>query len=366
MHRIDIVKINEYLQIDDFNLNLILKCLDEIHQLPILQEQLLIAKHQIFMENQFDLSDELKAIVENNLQGANFFPLIVLLEKFDDVLKFYSKHNLPKEILHHTFSDVNLWIRNYKERYQKDGFEEIRWLKNHFKNEIFRLGRLQFIYKKNYLKARVYKHKMTKELLIVPHDQVEFDDEGFVKFTFPIAVPGLDTNIAYFSSEVTESETVINSNCLLNNGTMMQGNVIITKADYECILDENDYVLDVHVPGYEPLDTLKCKQSFEQAVQFYNTYFSEYSYKAFVCDSWLHTPHFKEILDADSNIRKFSSLFTLVSGVALNYAFLFFVFGTSDPDLDKLVRKSSLQEAVYNHLQSNKNLCVTSGLIMIE
>ncbi|MCY9698457.1 acyltransferase domain-containing protein, partial [Paenibacillus alginolyticus] len=163
MDRDYIVKINEYLHIDDYNLDLILQCFDEIQHSEFLKEQLEIARNQIFVENQFDLSEDVKANVANHLQGANFFPLIVLLDKFDDVLTYYEKHKLPKEILLHTFSDVNLWIRGYKDRNQKDGFEELRWLQNHFKNKIFRLGRLQFIYKKNYLKARVYRNKKTNE-----------------------------------------------------------------------------------------------------------------------------------------------------------------------------------------------------------
>ncbi|MEC0148165.1 acyltransferase domain-containing protein [Paenibacillus alginolyticus] len=363
MDRDYIVKINEYLHIDDYNLDLILQCFDEIQHSEFLKEQLEIARNQIFVENQFDLSEDVKANVANHLQGANFFPLIVLLDKFDDVLTYYEKHKLPKEILLHTFSDVNLWIRGYKDRNQKDGFEELRWLQNHFKNKIFRLGRLQFIYKKNYLKARVYRNKKTNEIVIIPHDQVKFDVGGF---TIPITIPSIDLNKNYFSSKVLETDTAIISNCILDNGVMIKKDVTLAKADYDLVLDENDDVLDVHIPAYESLNIEKCKQSFEQALEFYKTYFNDYNFKAFICDSWLLTPQFKEILGADSNILKFSSMFTHVSSVVRNSSFLFFVFSTSNPDLEKLPRKSSLQEAVYNHLKNNKDLCVTNGFILIN
>ncbi|GGA14552.1 hypothetical protein GCM10008018_69300 [Paenibacillus marchantiophytorum] len=361
MDRSYINKINEYLQIDEYNLELILQCFDEIQSSDFLREQLEIARNQIFVENQYDLSEDLKENVANHLQSANFFPLLVLLEKFDDVLTFYEKHKLPKEILLHTFSDVNLWIRGYKDRHQKDGFEELRWLKLHFKNEIFRVGRLQFIYKKNYLKARVYRNKETSERVIIPHDQVEFDEEGFTT-----TLAGTDRNRSNFSAVLRETDKAIMSNCMLENGIMIKKNVTLALDEYDLVLGENDYVLDVHIPGYEPLDSERCRESLEQALVFYKTYFKEYNYKAFVCDSWLLTPHFKEILGADSNINKFSSMFKLVSGVVRNSSFLFFVFRTTNPDLEKLPRQSSLQEAVYNHLKSDKDLCVMNGFILID
>ncbi|OCT11344.1 hypothetical protein A8709_06635 [Paenibacillus pectinilyticus] len=362
MDRTYIEKMNEYLQIDSYHLDLILRCFDEIEHSDFLKEQLELARNQIFVENQNDISEEVKVNVANHLQGPNFFPLLVLLEKFEDVLAFYEKHKLPKEILLHTFSDVNLWIRGYQDRHQKDGFEELRWLKNHFKNEIFRLGRLQFIYKKNYIKANVYRNKETGEIVILPHDQVEFDEkEGFTA-----APPSTDLGRSIFTAQLLETDTAIHSNCVLVNGLMMKKQVALVKEEYDLVLGEDDYVLDVHIPGYEPLDAEKCRESFEQALAFYQTYFSEYNYKAFICDSWLLTPHFKDILGPDSNINKFSSMFKLVSGVVRNSSFLFFVFSTTNPDLEKLPRKSSLQQAVYDHLKSNKDLCVMNGFILID
>ncbi|RTE10546.1 acyltransferase domain-containing protein [Paenibacillus whitsoniae] len=355
MDRAYIIKINEYLQIDPYNLDLILQCFDEIQNSEFLKEQLAIARHQIFVENLYDLSDEVKANVASHLQGANFFPLIVLLDKFDDVLAFYEKHQLPREILVHTFLDVNLWIRGYNDRNHKDGFEELRWLKIHFKNEIFRVGRLQFIYKKNYLKANVYTHKLTGETVIIPHDLSAFDEEGFAA----------SSSTVQFTAQVKETDEAIFSNCVLQDGVMIKQDVALAKSDYDLFLGENDYVLDVHIPGYEPLDVEKCKESLEQALTFYQTYFSDYTYKAFVCDSWLLAPQFKEMLSADSNINKFASLFTLVTGAVRSSSFLFFVFRTTDPDLEKLPRKSSLQESVYQYLKNNKSLSVMNGFIPI-
>ncbi len=63
-------------------------------------------------------------------------------------------------------------------------------------------------------------------------------------------------------------------------------------------------VLNVHIPSGEPLRMEACKDSFEKAEDFFGE-----EYQVYVCDSWLLSPHLKEILPDTSNIIRFQNLF---------------------------------------------------------
>lgn len=51
--------------------------------------------------------------------------------------------------------------------------------------------------------------------------------------------------------------------------------------------------LNVHIPAGEPLSYESCMDSFRQAEEFFG------KHQTYVCDSWLLSPHLKEILPGD-------------------------------------------------------------------
>lgn len=56
----------------------------------------------------------------------------------------YERFGMPETVFWDTMSDIKLWEHNYFVKNGSHGIGELGWLKNHFKLEIFRLGRLQF------------------------------------------------------------------------------------------------------------------------------------------------------------------------------------------------------------------------------
>lgn len=74
-------------------------------------------------------------------------------------------------------------------------------------------------------------------------------------------------------------------------------------------LKKGEGFLDVHIPAEGPLDYEACRASFHKANQFFATYYPEFSYENFYCDSWLLDDTLKNYLKPDSNILKFQSLF---------------------------------------------------------
>lgn len=157
-----------------------------------------------------------------------------------EVYPKYREKGIEDEIFDKTFYDITIWCKECYRKHQVYGLEELGWLAQSVKMNLFRLGRLQF------------------EPVVLEKD-VKVDREG------------------------QDSQ---NKKVSISAGTQ---------------------VLNVHIPAGEPLDFEACLDSFRQAEAFFG------ENQIYMCDSWLLSPHLKEVLPEDSNILKFQNLFTITS-----------------------------------------------------
>lgn len=70
--------------------------------------------------------------------------LAVVIKAAEYTREFYKKRGISEEILFDTLSDISIWCENNG----NIGLKNYRWISNHIRGELFKLGRLQFqIYK---------------------------------------------------------------------------------------------------------------------------------------------------------------------------------------------------------------------------
>ena len=127
-------------------------------------------------------------------------------------------------------------------------------------------------------------------------------------------------------------------------------------GEHECEGDpikEDDPVVLVHIPSDTRLDRESCEQAFKDAEDFLAAYFPEFSYKCFVCGSWLLDDGLKAFLKEDSNILGFQSFFTPYKKIE-NRALLRFLFSrtVTMENISKFEAKSSLQKKLQEHIVS--------------
>lgn len=78
---------------------------------------------------------------------------LILAQK---VYEKYRERNIPDEIFYDTMSDITVWVNTLKREENVDGLKNIGWLYNHFKFELFKIGRLQYqFFKTNYVVSGV-------------------------------------------------------------------------------------------------------------------------------------------------------------------------------------------------------------------
>jgi hypothetical protein len=89
------------------------------------------------------------------------------------------------------------------------------------------------------------------------------------------------------------------------SGVVQREPVELSLLDWSPVLDPGSPHLRVHIPGDGPLDVDCCRESFEQAVEFFPEYFPERPFQSFVCTSWLLDGQLPSLLPQSSNIVQF-------------------------------------------------------------
>jgi hypothetical protein len=126
--------------------------------------------------------------------------------------------------------------------------------------------------------------------------------------------------------------------------------------------DHGGGVLDVHIPeSGSPLDPAACDASFERAREVYPDHHTAQ------CTSWLLDPQLAEALPPVSNIVRFQRRFELRDqGREANAEVLRFVFHTYEPDLDRLMPRTTLERALVERMRAGGTWRAPTGVTSLR
>ncbi len=102
---------------------------------------------------------------EYNKSPKEYAPLLLAASLIlaQRVYEKYREKNIPDEIFYDTMSDITVWVNTLKREENVDGLKNIGWLYNHFKFELFKVGRMQYqFFKTNYLVSGVPFFKLSQ------------------------------------------------------------------------------------------------------------------------------------------------------------------------------------------------------------
>ena len=125
---------------------------------------------------------------------------------------------------------------------------------------------------------------------------------------------------------------------------------------------QGDPVLEVHIPSIGPLTPEDCDDAIARAKDFFATYFPQYSYKYFTCDSWLLDPTLSRVLKPSSNILLFQKRFRIAathpSDSLLGYIF---PWKTKREDLPGIIPTSPLAAKVKDLILQGETFYLALG-----
>lgn len=124
-----------------------------------------------------------------------------------------------------------------------------------------------------------------------------------------------------------------------------------------------DKLIYVHIPEGEKLCKEKCISSLEAANKYFSTFFPDYRYKYYFCESWLLFDGNNEFMAEGSNIREFMTLFEHCYSIKIDEQAIERIFGKR-----RLLKKSypestDLQRRAKAYMLDGKRMGIGVGVI---
>ena len=272
---------------------------------------------------------------------------LMLLESIRLVRERQNARGVPADITHATLDHHPCsTLRDYAAQHGRAGAD--RWIWSWYRTvgsgDLYRLGRLEFIPEKWVLPFRFFVHTQTGETLAILDAGERFDDEGY------------NTGATTWATTLTETDEAIVGCPISPRGFALQAPVRLPRREWRLALGPGDTVLDMHIPGDEPLTIEPVRTALLSAEPFFDHFYPEQRFVAYVCDSWVFSTQLEAMLPPESNILRMQCegyLFPVGDGQA---PFLNFTFGATSIDLATAPRDTRLRRAVIAHMEKGGTL----------
>lgn len=125
----------------------------------------------------------------------------------------------------------------------------------------------------------------------------------------------------------------------------------VGRLQYELLETTNDKsIIKIHIPGGNKLDFDKVMDSIELSKEKLKEVF-HINNIVFKCNSWLLSNQLNKLIDKNTNIYKFYSLFDVLDGEECTHDLLNFVFNIKEcNNYNELPEETSLQKIIKNEL----------------
>lgn len=277
------------------------------------------------------------------------------LEGAADLLR---TRGIPEEVIKRTLKMAVDAVSTYERKHEgAPGYELLKWAQHYIDGELFLIERLEIeFFSKFEGKAIVFKNGKG-EVLTLANDFMLHRD-GFALGSLYFEDEG-----GSWTANVEETEESWIGYPFREDGYVDKKKVVLSKAEWKQVLANGDPIIRLHIPPFGKMTPEMITQTIEATKEFASKYFSDFSYKAFACHSWLMDPQLDTLLGERTNIVKFSQRFHRLTYKSKGEAVFNFIFNKPDMNFDvkELPEDSSLQKALKNNYLSGKAIYELEG-----
>ena len=293
-------------------------------------------------------------------RDAGAFYLLVGLAAIPRIRAVHKKLAIPEAI------SLDTCGRHYPEtvgRYRDhhDGCFGVKpgalyWLRNYIRGDLYRLGRLEYMLRPFSGRLRAFRHQNTRTVIALAADGSVFDAEGLA--TQP-ETPGA------WRATLSEENKTVCGYPIAPQGYAQPQQIALALDEWQPALTPGDTILDVHIPSGGQMTLHSCRESMQQALDFFPRYFPGTHSAGFACGSWILNPQLAQIYRPDSNIVLWQRELYLYPIVSSDRSGLVFVFGKDEVDLETAPRDTSLRRALLDHMQIGGRL-IGGGMFLLR
>ena len=294
------------------------------------------------------------------LAGTLFYAL-VYLSGVPDLIEINRNLGVNESIAYATMSEIEYWIDEHRRVYGTLGLRPRQWLLTLLRGGVYRLGRLEFMPNTFVHPFRAYRHVSGSPVVLMAEDGQVFRGDG----QFANSADGKESWDVW-TSRLIESADSICGNPVDVRGFATPAQRRLPADEWRLVLSRGDSIVDVHIPGGEPLQEKDCRDAFAQAAGFFPTYVPDVKSRAFVCCSWLIDPELERALPETSNIVRFMREWYMhPCEYTTGYQTYYRVFGTDGlpSDLTAVPRETTLQRVVAEGLEDGNRFYDGGGIV---
>jgi len=302
---------------------------------------------------------ELKAALGEQ-SGA--FYLLIALGLVPRVLEVHRKMGVSEEITRETLQQIVCYSRNYKR--MTDGglgipVKQLYWLRHYDAGRLFRLGRFEYMLRPFRAAIRVYRHRHTGRVVALAPDGVRYNKEGYVDGSAGI----VDTEHGW-TAVLTEDEEAVVGYPISPKGYAVKRQVRLEKALWDCVLQQGDTTLEMHIPEGGGMTLDRCADSFRRATAFFEELFPDQPFNSISSTSWIFNNQLQQIRLSSENLARFQRELYLYPVRSSGQDGLWFIFLREPLDLATAPRQTSLQRAVADFISAG-NVWRNGGMFFL-
>ncbi len=287
---------------------------------------------------------------------AGMFYLLALLSGVPGMRAIHEARRIPPAVVRDTVSQIRARLETYRAEHGAWGMTPhyVGWFMNHLTGRLYRLVRLQFQFGSFGYKLRAFRHRASGTLVALSEGGVRYRADGQV-------CRKNDDDAGAWTAELTITDDEITGNPILPAGLAREVAVTLPAAEWRQALAPGDPILNIHIPGGEPMDFERCGQSLRAVPEFFGRYYPERPFLGICCGSWILNSAIQELLPDTSNLVRFQRevyLFPIGLGdETLPHA----IFGGVPEDLSKAPRDTAFQRAYLDRELSGEPVVAGAG-----
>ena len=253
--------------------------------------------------------------------------------------------------------------RKQLKKYSETGdisFDDYSWDMNFYCCQIFYMDRFYFIPYRWGETPAVWRNRKTGEVTALWRAGDRVRRDGQLDGTNGVSDPEA------FLTSFTETESAFIGNRVLPEGRISAETVALDKKNWQKVLEENDFLLALHIPGGEGYTPERVKSSCEQALAFWDRYYPEYDYKGFWSESWLYDPGLREILEPERNIIRVQKQFYCYPTEEGDRMIRLEVLGDEKADYPGRIPRNSLERGMFSVWERGDRFHTTGMFLLRE
>ena len=269
---------------------------------------------------------------------------LMVVESIRRVRERQSARGVPDDITHATLErHPYVTLRSYVAEKGHIGADSWiwSWYRTVGSGDLYRLDRLEFIPERWDYPFRVFENARTGQIVALLNADQRFDEAGY------------NSGQTTWATALHESDDALVGHLISPDGYAVRQPVHLSRHDWQPIIGPEQIVLDMHIPGGIPLSLASVRTALEQAAPFFERFYPDIAFVAFVCDSWVFSTQLEAMLSVDSNIVRLQYEGYLYPDGVGQEDFLAFTFGTPSIDPATAPRDTRLRRAVIEHLQQD-------------